>query len=399
MRRLALLVLAGLLGAAGGAGAVLAVQEASPGPTTPAAPTTVPNPVETPLPVATTNLLLAWTPGHLPDGLDAVAAAVPGVRFTAVMRGGNLDLLASTDADGQTVDTVADGWAIPIEAVAVDPTALAAVAPAADQATVAALAAGQALLGATSAALRRIGPGGTLTFRTGVVTVAAVVPDEVIGAAEVAVDVATGQQLGFDTPRALLIAHDGDRAALEAALATAIPAGTPVRFRATGETPYLRAADAVLPQSIVKATFGEFAYQPGGDGDRDVTIDPDWVAANIVTESVPVLGEVRCHQAIVAALRGAMEEVEAAGLADAVPVGGYDGCFVSRLVRAGGSFSRHAWGAAFDLNYANNPTSTSSIQDPELVAILQRWGFTWGGEWLVPDPAHFEFVTPPLPGG
>jgi len=26
---------------------------------------------------------------------------------------------------------------------------------------------------------------------------------------------------------------------------------------------------------------------------------------------------------------------------------------------------------------------------------MERWGFTWGGRWLVPDPAHFEYLRPP----
>jgi hypothetical protein len=30
--------------------------------------------------------------------------------------------------------------------------------------------------------------------------------------------------------------------------------------------------------------------------------------------------------------------------------------------------------------------------DPRVVEIFERWGFEWGGRWLVPDPMHFEFV-------
>ena len=65
------------------------------------------------------------------------------------------------------------------------------------------------------------------------------------------------------------------------------------------------------------------------------------------------------------------------------------------LINPGGDLSRHAWGAAVDLNYAKNPTGTASGQDPRLVAVMERWGFTWGGGWLVPDPSHFEYVRPP----
>jgi hypothetical protein len=27
--------------------------------------------------------------------------------------------------------------------------------------------------------------------------------------------------------------------------------------------------------------------------------------------------------------------------------------------------------------------------------IPMRWGFTWGGHWLVPDGMHFEYLGPP----
>jgi hypothetical protein len=29
-----------------------------------------------------------------------------------------------------------------------------------------------------------------------------------------------------------------------------------------------------------------------------------------------------------------------------------------------------------------------------LIAIMLEWGFTWGGDWLVPDPMHFEYAAP-----
>ena len=55
----------------------------------------------------------------------------------------------------------------------------------------------------------------------------------------------------------------------------------------------------------------------------------------------------------------------------------------------------HVRGIAADINLAGNPPGVDSGQDPRLVAVMQRWGFTWGGAWLVPDPAHFEWVRRP----
>jgi hypothetical protein len=74
----------------------------------------------------------------------------------------------------------------------------------------------------------------------------------------------------------------------------------------------------------------------------------------------------------------------------------FDGCYSPRFIGGTRSLSRHAWGVAVDLNYAANPTGQVTIQDPRLVSIMERWGFTWGGNWLVPDAAHFEWVSPPL---
>ena len=39
--------------------------------------------------------------------------------------------------------------------------------------------------------------------------------------------------------------------------------------------------------------------------------------------------------------------------------------------------------------YQLNPAEMS------VVAVMERWGFTWGGRWLVPDPSYFEYLRPP----
>jgi hypothetical protein len=227
------------------------------------------------------------------------------------------------------------------------------------------------------------------------VVVSAIVEDASIGGAELAVDVATGAHVGITTPRYLLIAYRADRPALEDHLRAALRPGSVVQFRGPGETPYLRNADAVLPQAQIKARFGEFSYRAGTGGVFEQ--DPRWQAENIVTRRVPVLGTVRCHRGIVDALVGALTEIEEAGLAGLVQQAGYDGCFNPRYVAGSDSVSRHAWGVAFDMGFGNNPTGLESVQDPRLVEVLRRWGFTSGGSWLVPDAGHFEFVAPPAP--
>lgn len=387
-------VLAASAGLVAGATMMAAVQDAgssratSP-PTT--ATTTAPEPVTVP---AAPAVLLAWTPGGLDPALAEAASAVAEVTGSSVVAGATIDLVASHDAAGGAVDIPDPGWAIPLDAVALDPLAHAAFAAGPDRAALASLAPDRAVLGTTSAELRRLGPGGSITLAGGHrVTIAAVVADTAIGGAEVAVDRATGARLGLTTDRYLLVSHTGDRSAVEGALRAALPSDRPVRFRETGEAPFLRHGDAVLPQALVKQRFGEFAYRPGA-GD-EFTQDPAWQAEHLVDVDLPIIGRTRCHQGVVPALDGALREVADHGLAGLIDPAGFAGCWNARTTRRGDAPSRHAWGVAVDLNAGANPTGLASVQDPRLVAIFARWGFTEGSGWLVPDAGHFEYVSPP----
>jgi D-alanyl-D-alanine carboxypeptidase len=399
----ALVVAAGALGTLGGAAAMAALQGA-PAPAAPAPARAAPAPPPTvavrPSPPAgrpaDPAVLLAWTPGGLDPGLAAAVAADPAVEATSVVAGGLVDLVASRRADGTPVDGPARGWAIPLDLVAIHPAAHARLVAVPDRAAVAGLGPGQALLGRTSASLRHLGAGGTLTLAGGrTLAVAAVVDDAAIGGAEVAVDRATGAALGAGTDRYVLAAYRGDRAALEARARAALRQDAAVRFRGPGETPFLRSGDAVLPQAQIKARFGEFAYrrEPGGA----IAQDPAWEAQNIVAVDLPIVGRVRCHRAVVGAVAGALADVQRANLASLVDPAGFGGCWNPRMTRSGGGLSRHAWGVAVDLNTGANPTGFASVQDPRLVEVFRRWGLTSGAAWLVPDAGHFEYVAPPAP--
>lgn len=145
---------------------------------------------------------------------------------------------------------------------------------------------------------------------------------------------------------------------------------------------------AFLTGSAAARLFGAFSYRWHEDG----TIEPDaaWVAANITTATVPVVGSVTCHRLIVPQLRSAFREVEAAGLASTIRT--FDGCYVPRFIERNpdGAVSLHTWGVAFDLNALSNMPGHEGDMDPRVVAIFKRWGFRWGGDWSVPDPMHFE---------
>jgi hypothetical protein len=319
--------------------------------------------------------------------------AADAVRAVTVVRGDDLELTAVWGADGEQVQQVRPGWFVPLDASAVDLATYGDVVDGGADVVAALGRPGSAVLGATSAAVRGVGVGARLEIDgSHELVVTAVVPDDAVAAAEVTVSTQTGATMGLVTPRALLARYDGDRVALERSIAAAHP-DRGIRFRERGETAFLRHGDAVLPQAFVKQEFGEFsARHTGGVG---LELDPDWVARNIVDVDLPVLGPTRCNVHVVAAITSALEELVDRGLTSLVDRADFGGCYSPRLIAPGLGISRHAWGVAIDVNVGGNPLGGSSTQDAQLVDVMRRWGMAWGGEWLRPDPMHFEYLTSP----
>jgi hypothetical protein len=230
-----------------------------------------------------------------------------------------------------------------------------------------------------------------------------VLPDELVGAAELLVSRSTGSRIGVDAERYLLLQPSTARlpssAKLARRFASLLPASLgpvygKVQVRAPGETPYFRQGDAVLPPVLLKSLFGEFAARPVPGDPGFLEVDPAWVHSHIVTTTVPVLGRVTCNRAIIPQLRGAMQELQADGLSRLIH--SYEGCYVPRFVNRipTASISHHTWGVAFDCNAGTNAFGTPPHQSRRLVSILRRWGFTWGGDFIVPDGNHFEYKRP-----
>lgn len=346
------------------------------------------------------DTLLAWTPRRLPDGFAAAVAALPGVDRVVEVVGGTAWMTASSDADGSIVDRPPHGFAIPLDLAAADPAAWEPFLPPADGRYLSALRHGDALLGSASADLRRLGSGGELSLGDRTLRRAGVVPDADVGAAEIFVSRATAASLGITTPRYLLVdpAPDASRDGLARAIQAAAPAGVPLRVRGRDQTPFLRNGDAVLAPVVMKRAMGEFDARPLPDGRLEM--DPRWVDANIETADVPILGTVSCNRALMPPLRGALAELVERGLSHLIDPAQYRGCYNPRFVGRdpGATLSHHAWGAAVDVNVGANPFGSPPHQDPRLVDAFERWGFTWGGEWLVPDGMHFEYYRPAVSG-
>jgi hypothetical protein len=240
--------------------------------------------------------------------------------------------------------------------------------------------------------LRQAAVGDTLELVQGVVEVIGIVPDSDVGAAEIVLSSAD-PNLPFSVDRYALVSTDMDREEFER-LVRSFPAGPGgVRIRAEGETPWLRHGDAVIPQVFLKQDLGEFSYT--NLSGASFVPDPGWVEENIVRTEVPIIGELVCHRVVVEMLDSAMNRLVEVGLAHLVDPTSFAGCFDPRYIRTAtgepSGVSRHAWGAAVDLNADTNPIGSLGTQDQRLIDIMVDAGFTWGGEWLVPDPMHFEY--------
>lgn len=352
-------------------------------------PSSTSSPSTQPDPVASATLV--WTQGGLPTGLARRIAGLAGVTHSVSVVDGTVWLTGSRTVAGKEFDRSAGGMAMPLDLAGAAPADLAAFFPATDQSLISDLAKGQAILGATSAALRHIGAGGVLEFGSRSVRVAGVVPDAVVGGHELFVSRAEAAALGINREQYVLLQAPGGVS--QSRIRALVPAGTLMRIRGPGEAHFLRQADAVLPPVMMKAAFGEFAADPILLPGEWMSMAPDWQAEHIVSAPVPILGTARCNVALIPQLRAALTQVFRRGLASLIRPGDYGGCFAARVIPGspGEALSAHAWGAAIDINVSTNQVGASPHQGPRLVAIFKRWGFTWGGNWMRPDGMHFEF--------
>jgi hypothetical protein len=402
-RRLTGLVASALVGAIVGAVLVLAADGLTRDPN-PVPERNAPAPaprVEAPAPAAVApaeTFLLAWSPtgaGGLPPETERVVERVKGVRAATTVRAG-LDWIESSRApDGATADSPQPGFSIPFEIALVEPDEYARFVPPGDRDPVLALGRGEILLAETSARLRDGEEGTEIEFADRTVKVAGVVSD-------IATNGYEGLMAGplpsswERIDRFLLVEMDKPRsAAVERRIRSLLRSDQVLRVRAHEETPFLRYGDAVLPQMMLKKTFGEFAARPRSDGFFDV--DPAWRSAHIRSARVPVLGEITCHRALFPQLRAALQDVVQNGLSFAIDPGDFGGCYSPRFINADpeGRVSHHAWGIAVDLNVSENAFGSRPDLDRRLVNVFESWGFTWGGRWLIPDGMHFEWIAFP----
>jgi hypothetical protein len=325
----------------------------------------------------------------LPEGLTADIEMLDDVDVVSTVRVGTVNLVETTDLSGSVVDRAPRGFFLPLEVHVIDVEEHRRYVPPEVARVLGALGADQAVLSRSSAAFRRIGLGGQLRFdRGGTFTVIGIVADEWIGSAEAVVSPAGGDILGVSIERYALVRHDGSGALLEHRANQLTD--KVVRVRSRNQVDTFRHADAVASQIAIKTRFGEFAYRPIGGG--NIEIDPEWVKANIVYQSIPLLGSFPCHREFTAMLGEVMTELETEGNGDVIDRRRFRGCWNARFIRNRRDLSRHSWGVAADINFGadrgdepGSPTHTALLE-----AMLAREILS-GHVWSNPDPGHFEW--------
>lgn len=202
------------------------------------------------------------------------------------------------------------------------------------------------------------------------------------------------RRLRMPGPRLFVIGAE-DGAALEQVgkgLRRLLPGARLERLAPPASAPTAAPAPVADVGAVSGTTIGTMHFRILEDG--SIIPDPAWVAANIVSAEVPVLGTVTCHRLMIPRLAGAMGEIERLGFAPLIRTQDYGGCYVPRFIDrdVAKPLSNHAFGFAIDFNTTTNQLGTKGDMDPRIVEVMARWGFSWGGLWERPDPMHFELT-------
>lgn len=186
-------------------------------------------------------------------------------------------------------------------------------------------------------------------------------------------------------PTMLLVGINGSESSDRVAVALAHQLGQTVSL--SGPTPKF------LMGRGVSRLFGSFSYVVHPDG--RISASPNWARGYIRSQRVPILGTVTCHRLMLPQLARAMREIELNHLAALIDRSQYGGCYVARTILWDPTNppSMHAWGLAIDLNVSTNRYGARPTMDPRIVAIFEKWGFSWGGRWKTPDGMHFELAA------
>jgi hypothetical protein len=269
------------------------------------------------------------------------------------------------------------------------------------EAMVAAAGSGQVLLGETSAELRGAEVGDSivlrdLRFRPHTFTIGAIVPNEFVDWGDLFITTESAQVLGTMSISRVAATNIVSYSRIISQLKSrGIVIGNTYRLRTSWDR---ENPDGTLGTSTLKKKLGEFAFRPAGGS--AIQIEEKWKVNNILWRHS--FDDIRlrnnCHKVVVDAIQGALSEIKARGLQRHVDVANanrYGGCYVGRYNRMAGTFgapSRHAYGAALDINTTQNYQWAVPKMNCDVVRIFRKWGFAWGGNFWPSDGMHFEYV-------
>lgn len=128
-------------------------------------------------------------------------------------------------------------------------------------------------------------------------------------------------------------------------------------------------------------------------------LSPGWAAHSLRTFDLPypllygttVVHKATGHRLLVPAFHAVFTDLADAGLM--AKASHYGGLYNLRPIRGQVQhLSTHSWGIAIDMNPETNRQGTPGDMDPRVIAVFQKHGFTWGGQFHRRDPMHFQYA-------
>jgi hypothetical protein len=306
--------------------------------------------------------------------------------------------LTAHSRNGQYFTRLGDRWRLPMATMVAPADYLRAVG---GDDMVAAAGPGQVLMGETSAELRGAQVGDSivlrdLRFRMHTFTIGAIVPNVFVDWGDLFITTESAQVLGAMSINRVTATNIVSYSRIISQLKSrGIVIGNTYRLRTSWDR---ENPDGTLGTSTLKKKLGEFAFRPAGGS--AIQIEDKWKLNNILWRHS--FADIRlrnnCHKVVAAAIQGALSEIKSRGLQRHVDVANanrYGGCYVGRYNRMAGTFgapSRHAYGAALDINTTQNYQWAVPKMNCDVVRIFRKWGFAWGGNFWPSDGMHFEYV-------
>jgi LysM repeat protein len=152
-------------------------------------------------------------------------------------------------------------------------------------------------------------------------------------------------------------------------------------------------------QAVLDA-FGDIRNYLTNDG----SLTPGWEQAALTRIDLPwpltlswdhsqSVTRIVCHKKLAGTFTNVFKTLDSSGLRSRLR--SYGGCFAFRPKRSGSKLSTHSWGIAIDIDPETNAMGTPGDINPDVVAVFQKWGFKWGGDWpgKQKDPMHFQYCT------